>query len=35
MPRDEILKQAFIYGRVPLYGLTGATTMGGVAAQDQ
>ena len=33
MPRDEIVKQAFIYGKIPLYAL-GEALVGG-AATDQ
>jgi hypothetical protein len=33
MPKDEIVRQAFIYGKIPLYGL--AAVLGGGVAADQ
>jgi hypothetical protein len=33
MPRDEIVKQAFIYGKIPLYALGGMLGTGAVADQ--
>jgi hypothetical protein len=33
MPRDEIMKQASIYGKIPLYALGGMLGTGGVADQ--
>ncbi len=34
MPRDEIVRRGLVRKEIPMYGVAGATTMGGLAAQD-
>ena len=35
MPKAEIVRRGLVRSEIPLYGLAGATTMGGIAAQDR
>jgi hypothetical protein len=34
MPREEVVRRGLIRKEIPLYGIAGATTMGGLAAQN-
>jgi hypothetical protein len=34
MPREEIVRRGLVRSEIPLYGVGGALTMGGLAAQD-
>jgi hypothetical protein len=35
MPHAEIVRRGLVRSEIPLYGIGGALTMGGLAAQDQ
>jgi hypothetical protein len=35
MPRDEVVRRGLISKEIPMHGIAGALTMGGLAAQDR